>query len=54
MTTGLVSGVVSTWAKWVGGVQTDLLRMNVIGIMSNLAGYDDNAPLTADGKTALT
>jgi hypothetical protein len=28
--------------------------MNVIGIMSNLAGYDDNAPLTADGKTALT
>lgn len=34
LSTRTLTGVVTTWAKWQNGQQTDLLRMNLVGTLS--------------------
>ena len=46
-----VQGVMTTWAKWVDGEQTDVKRLNIIGKMSGLYYYDDSVAYAAAGVT---
>ena len=52
--TKTLTGLVSTWAKWSSGNQTDKLRLNIVGNMSSLYEYDHNSPITAAGLSSLS
>ncbi len=47
----MIQGVMTSWAKWVDGEQTDVKRLNIIGKMSGLYYYDDSVAYTAAGVT---
>ena len=46
--TNLITGIVTTWGVWdqEKSEWNDVMRMNVIGNMSGLQAFDDNAPLS--------
>lgn len=39
--TDLITGVTTSWAKWVGGSPTDITRLNIIGRLSGLYHWND-------------
>ena len=49
MSTKLLSGITTTWGTWDTNTNawTDVKRMNIIGKLSGLQSFDDQAPLTA-------
>ena len=53
MKTRLISGVTTTYAIWEGAEQNTLLRMNLLGRVSEYYQYDDNAVLKAAGLQEL-
>ena len=56
MSTKLLSGVTTTWGIWDANSSswTDVKRMNIIGKLSGLQTYDDQAPLTAANLGTLS
>ena len=51
--TGLLSGVTTSWAKWSGGVQTDVKRLNIIGQMSGLYHFNDSVSVSEEADYTL-
>ena len=49
MSTKLISGITTTWGEWDTNTNawTNVKRMNIIGKLSGLQSFDDQAPLTA-------
>ena len=54
MKTNLISGVTATYAIWSGNQQTEIYRMNIIGKLTGLYEFDDNAALARSGLGTLT
>ena len=56
MSTKLLTGVTTTWGTWDSNSNawTNVKRMNIIGRMSGLQSYDDQAPLTTANLGTLS
>ena len=56
MSTKLLSGVVTTWGTWDANSNswTNVKRMNIIGRLSGLQSFDDQAPLTSANLGTLS
>ena len=56
MSTKLLTGITTTWGIWDTNTNawTNVKRMNIIGRMSGLQSYDDQAPLTTANLGTLS
>ena len=56
MSTKLLTGVTTTWGIWDTNTNawTNVKRMNIVGRMSGLQSYDDQAPLTTANLGTLS
>ena len=56
MSTKLLTGVTTTWGIWDTNTNawTNVKRMNIIGRMSGLQSFDDQAPLTTANLGTLS
>ena len=55
MSTKLLSGITTTWGIWDSNSNawTNVKRLNIIGRLSGLQTFDDQAPLTAGNLGTL-
>ena len=56
MSTKLLTGVTTTWGIWDTNTNawTNVKRMNIVGRMSGLQSFDDQAPLTTANLGTLS
>ena len=56
MSTKLLTGVTTTWGLWDTNTNawTNVKRMNIVGRMSGLQSFDDQAPLTTANLGTLS
>ena len=56
MSTKLLTGVATTWGIWDTNTNawTNVKRMNIVGRMSGLQSFDDQAPLTTANLGTLS
>lgn len=56
LSTGLVSGVTTTWGLWNSATSSfyDVYSLNTVGNMSGLQEFDDNKVITEAGLEPLT
>ena len=56
MSTKLLTGITTTWGIWDTNTNawTNVKRMNIVGRMSGLQSFDDQAPLTTANLGTLS